>query len=65
MNKVLVLCLVVLIGGVAAVIYTRSRIQHFGEPFKGYPAVTVTELLAKPTDYVDKDIRVEAKVTRQ
>lgn len=65
MNKVLILCAVILAGGIAAVIYTRSKPQHFGEPFKGLPTVSVSDLLSKPTDYVDKDVRVEANITRQ
>ncbi|HXX93108.1 MAG TPA: hypothetical protein VEN81_05710 [Planctomycetota bacterium] len=65
MKTIFVLCGLCLAGAVAWVVFERPWADHHGGPFRGLPAVGMAELLARPGDYLKKEVRLEGRVRRE
>ena len=65
MRKILILCAVILVVGVAAGVWYFTRPEHFGRPFEGSPKASVKDLLEKPAEHLDHDVTIEGEITRQ
>lgn len=65
MRNILIACGVLLGIGAAYFFWSRSKPQHFGEPFANAPTVSVSELLDHPADHVKHTVAIEGTVQKQ
>lgn len=65
MKTILFLCLFIFLTLCAGAIAWTLRPDHYGEPFAGYPSVPLDAVLADPTPYLEKSIRLQGTVSRQ
>ena len=65
MTRIFILCGLIIAAGFAAIIWARSGPEVYGQPFKGFQATNITEVVSKPELFLDKDIRLEGSITRQ
>ena len=58
--------LLIIVGATAWFLTRGDGTEHFGKEFDpAVPAVSLTEVIAKPESALDKDLRVSGKITRQ
>lgn len=64
MRTILVLCGVLLAAVVAWLGIARPWAAHHGSAFRGFPSVTLQQLVDHPSEHLKKDVRIEGVVTR-
>ena len=65
MRKILALCALVLILGLAGAALALKGASHFGAAFTGAPHVEVVDLLHRPEEYLNKQLTIEGTVSDQ
>lgn len=66
MKAILVLCAAILVAAIAIVAWKMSgREDHFGKPFAGMPAASITEIVATPDEFIGRQVRIQGRLQRQ
>ena len=66
MKTILILCATILIAAIAMVAWKfTSHEDHFGKKFTGFPVVAIPEIVAKPDDFVGKQVSIKGRLQRQ
>ena len=65
MKKILGLCVVVLIGGIAYAAWQWSQPEHYGNAFTGAPPVALLDLGRAAGSGDSRDVLIEGEVVRQ
>ncbi len=65
MRKIIILCVVILIAGAAALIWHLTRPEHYGPAFQHAQVVSIQELLEKPAEHLGHTVTVEGVINRQ
>lgn len=64
MKKILILCAVTLLAAVALIRNAMRPSEHYGE-FSGAPAAAVSDLIARPQQFLEKTVLIEGEVREQ
>jgi len=65
MKTIFVLCGLILAGAGAWFFLSRSRTDHFGNEFRGYPSIELEKLVDSPKDHLKKELRIDGLLVRQ
>jgi len=65
MKTILILCGVLLAGGLAWFLLSHRHPDHFGNDFRGFPATELAKLVDQPADYLKKEVRIEGTLSKQ
>lgn len=65
MRNILIVCGILLVVGAAYFFWSRSKPQHFGEPFNNAPTVSVKDMLDHPADHLKHTVALEGTVQKQ
>ena len=65
MKAILAACVLVLAGLLAWFFLSGDWKDRHGNPFQGYPSVSIRELAEKPAEHLKKNLRIEGTVGRQ
>ncbi len=65
MRNILILCAVILVGGIAVLVWRLTRAEHYGPPFQHAQVVSIKDLLEKPAEHLGHSVTVEGIINRQ
>jgi uncharacterized protein YdeI (BOF family) len=65
MKNILILCVTVLVGGVAYATWHYTRPEHYGNAFVGAAEVSLRELALKSAVREARDVRIQGEIVRQ
>ncbi len=65
MRTRILVALVLMAAVLAAFLVFRSGADHHGHAFREVPEVPLPSLLAKPGDYLRKEVRIQGEIVRQ
>ncbi len=65
MKTIFILCGLLLVSAAAIFFFTRSRTDHHGNDFQGFPVVEIAPLVDRPADFLKKDATIRGTVVRQ
>lgn len=66
MKTILILCAAILAAAIVLAVWRLSgREDHFGKPFAGMPAASITEIIARPDEFVGRQVRIRGRLQGQ
>jgi hypothetical protein len=65
MKTILILGGLFLMAGAAAFYVGHSGADHYGNKFRGYPAVDLGDLVDRPSEFLRKDVTIHGTIVRQ
>ena len=65
MRAIVILCVVILVAGIAWFALSLRTPSHYGGTFTGAPKVELEALINRPTEFIGKQFTIEGKVEDQ